>query len=63
MMGPKACTQVSDCTNACPPGSYGCTCATTPMGMRCVPTCLTNANCGTSPMGMQLYCRNGICAP
>jgi len=61
-MGPIACTTAAQCTTACPPGSYGCTCATTMMGMRCVPTCRTAADC-PMPMGMTLQCRSGVCSP
>lgn len=61
-MGPKSCTQASDCTGACPPGSDGCTCADSPMGMICVPTCTTSADCPMGPMG-QLVCQNGVCVP
>jgi hypothetical protein len=50
-MGPRACTSSSECAGACPAGSIGCTCATTPMGMRCVPTCNSNTDCPTGPMG------------
>lgn len=64
MMGPKACTSNADCTTAdCPPGSIGCTCGQTPMGMNCIPTCNTSADCPMGPMGMQLSCKMGVCAP
>jgi hypothetical protein len=56
------CTMVSDCTNACPSGSIGCTCASSPMGMVCVPTCNTTADCPTGGP-MTLTCHMGICAP
>lgn len=62
-MGPRACASQTDCTNGCPPAARGCTCATTPMGMRCVPTCASNNDCGTGPMGMTLMCRSGVCLP
>ncbi len=62
-MGPRACTTPSECTNACAPGARGCTCATTPMGMRCVPTCAASTDCGAGPMGMTLMCRAGVCLP
>ena len=62
MMGPKSCTAEADCVGACPPGSIGCTCAATPMGKACIPTCAKDADC---PMGMmgQLTCQQGVCAP
>ena len=61
-MGPKSCTDASECAGACPPGSIGCTCAQSPMGMVCVPTCAKNADCPMGPMG-QLVCQNGTCVP
>lgn len=64
MMGPKSCTTPADCALAdCPPGSKGCTCGQTPMGMLCIPTCTTSADCPMGPMGMQLNCNNGQCGP
>ncbi len=63
MTSPRACTNASECTGACAPGARGCTCATTPMGMRCVPTCASTPECGTGPMGMTLMCRAGVCLP
>jgi len=64
MTGPKACTSTADCAPTdCPPGSKGCTCGTTPMGMACIPTCTTNTDCPPGPMGMTLTCKMGVCAP
>lgn len=64
MMGPKPCASPADCAiTDCPPGSQGCTCGQTPMGMLCIPTCTTNADCPMGPMGMQLNCNNGQCGP
>jgi hypothetical protein len=63
MTGPRACTSTAQCTGACPPGSAGCTCSTTPMGMMCVPTCTTTADCPMAPPGVTFTCRMGICAP
>ena len=62
-MGPRACTTTADCTGACPPGSRGCACNATPMGMLCVPTCTTTADCPMAPPGMTFTCRMGTCAP
>jgi hypothetical protein len=62
MMGPRSCTTSSDCTSACPPGSMGCTCASTPMGMTCAPTCTRDADCPARP-GATTACRMGVCAP
>lgn len=62
MTGPKSCTSAADCTGACPPGSAGCTCNSTMMGMICVPTCTTSAECPMGPMG-QLQCKMGVCQP
>ena len=61
--GPRSCTSTADCTSACPPGSRGCTCSSTPMGMACVPTCTTTADCPMAPPGITFTCRMGICAP
>jgi hypothetical protein len=63
MMGPKACANNGDCAGACPPGSKGCGCTQTPMGMDCIPTCAMAADCPIGPMGQKLNCRNGYCAP
>ncbi len=60
---PRLCAVPPECVGACPPGARGCTCAATPMGLRCVPTCLGNLDCGLGPMGVQTFCRMGICAP
>lgn len=61
--GPKTCAQPSDCAGACPPDAKGCTCATTPMGMQCVPTCTTATDCPKTPNGMTLQCKSGACVP
>jgi hypothetical protein len=51
-MGPRSCTAPADCTDACPPGSMGCTCAPDPMGASiCVPTCNSTSDCPTGPTG------------
>ncbi|MFT3763952.1 MAG: YHYH protein [Minicystis sp.] len=62
MTGPKTCSSAADCTGACPQGSLGCTCGSTPMGMMCVPTCNTTADCPAPPMG-QVTCKQGACLP
>ena len=61
-MGPQSCMAEADCQGACPPGSQGCTCADSPMGMICVPTCTTAADCPDLP-GMTFQCNGGICTP
>jgi hypothetical protein len=63
-MMPKACTIDAECSGACPPGSKGCKCATTPMGKACLPTCTTSADCPVPPMGT-LMCdtTQGVCVP
>lgn len=61
-MGPQSCAMESDCVDACPPGSAGCTCSDSPMGMVCVPTCTTASDC-PSGGGMTFACNNGICVP
>lgn len=62
--GPKACASAADCAPAdCPPGSVGCTCGQTPMGMACIPTCNVDADCPLGPMGMPLSCKGGVCGP
>jgi hypothetical protein len=63
MTGPKSCTSAADCNGACPPGSAGCTCQSTMMGMICVPTCTTSADCPAGPMGQTLQCKMGVCTP
>ena len=62
MTGPQPCDTEADCAGACPPGSMGCTCHTSPMGDICVPTCTTAADCPDLP-GMTLTCNNGACVP
>ncbi|MEZ4312333.1 MAG: YHYH protein [Polyangiaceae bacterium] len=62
MMGPQSCANEADCVDACPPGSKGCTCAPSPMGDVCTPTCTTAADCPMPP-GMMLQCMNGLCVP
>jgi hypothetical protein len=62
MMGPRSCTAPGDCTGACPPGSKGCTCSQSPMGMVCVPTCAMTSDCPTGGP-MALSCQGGICRP
>jgi hypothetical protein len=62
MGGPTSCTMESDCTGACPQGSLGCTCAGSPMGKICAPTCNTAADCPMGPMGA-LKCIQGVCRP
>ena len=65
MGGPAACTEEADCEGACPDGSVGCTCHSTPMGQRCVPTCTTDADCPTLMGGRMLTCNEmqGVCTP
>src|SRR4051794_21015742 len=47
--GPAPCTAEAECTNKCPPGAKGCTCATTPEGKACIPTCTADADCASLP--------------
>lgn len=62
--GPKSCTQASDCTDACPPGSKGCTCSNSPQGMICVPTCETSSDCPQTPTGQAMTCApEKLCHP
>ncbi len=61
-MGPQSCTTEADCQGACPPGSMGCTCDDSPMGMICVPTCTTAADCPDLG-GMMFQCMGGVCVP
>lgn len=61
--GPKTCANTSECNGACPAGSLGCTCAQSPMGMICIPTCNQSADCPAGPMGMPMTCANGLCTP
>lgn len=63
MPGPVACTSAAGCAGQCPAGSRGCTCATTPMGMRCAPTCATTPDCPMGPPGVTFTCRAGTCVP
>lgn len=64
-MGPKACTSSADCTDACPPGSKGCTCAQTMMGQACIPSCSVDADCPAGMNGEAMSCdpNKGICIP
>ncbi len=63
MPGPVACQDVSDCDGACPEGSVGCTCANSPMGQICVPTCNVDADCPTGMMPLRCDPGMGICVP
>lgn len=60
----RACTDSSQCGGACPSGTSMCTCASTPMGMTCVPGCSTTDDC---PRGgaQSLVCetRMHLCVP
>ena len=59
---PKPCSSEADCDGACPPGSAGCTCAATPHGQACVPSCSADADCPAVP-GPPLGCDEGVCRP
>ena len=60
---PAPCSQQQDCTNKCPPGSKGCTCAPAPDGHKvCVPSCSVDSDCPSIP-GVQLKCHDAVCAP
>ncbi|MFO0552269.1 MAG: hypothetical protein U0271_28035 [Polyangiaceae bacterium] len=61
-MGPVACDTLADCDGKCPPDAVGCTCADTPMGKACIPTCTQPADC-PSPPDMTLDCVDGVCVP
>jgi hypothetical protein len=61
--GPRVCMTTMECVGACPPGARACVCATTPMGLRCVPTCMMTPECPPGPMGGMLFCRTGLCLP
>lgn len=61
---PKACQSDQDCNGACPPGSKGCTCATTPRGDKiCAPSCAADADCPVPPGAPPGKCNQGVCAP
>ncbi len=64
--GPTPCTVETDCdaAGACPPdATLGCTCAQTPTGRFCVPSCTTSADC-PQPPGQTLVCGpQGFCVP
>lgn len=61
--GPQSCDNAADCTNACPPSAVGCTCAATPQGNLCIPTCQNSGQC-PAPPGMTSECgANGLCGP
>ncbi len=64
-MTPRTCTTAAQCAGACPAGSAGCTCANSPMGMICVPSCTTSTDCPRNAMGVQLTCEPTmrICVP
>jgi hypothetical protein len=62
-LGPRVCMTTMECVGACPPGARACVCATTPMGLRCVPTCMMTPECPPGPMGGMLFCRSGLCLP
>lgn len=63
-MTPRVCATAADCAGACPMATMGCTCAATPMGMACIPSCARDADCPMGPMG-QLTCNVAmrVCVP
>lgn len=63
MPGPPMCMTTAECAMGCPPGSRGCVCASTMMGLRCVPTCMISLECPPGPSGAALVCRMGLCTP
>ncbi len=63
MMGPTACEEEAECEGACPAGAAGCTCAETPMGGLCAPTCAEAADCVMGMDGVAHECVDGICRP
>lgn len=61
---PRSCSQESECAGACPTGSKGCTCATSPQGMICVPKCETSVDCPPGPNAQKMTCSpDKICRP
>jgi hypothetical protein len=60
---PPPCSSDGDCVNACPSGSKGCTCATTPGGRGCVPTCSVSADCPVVPDGVLTCSASHVCTP
>ena len=64
--GPSDCDgPTDDCTGECPDGAYGCTCADTPQGFGCIPTCTEDAHCTGLTGGPPLTCNEaeGVCVP
>jgi hypothetical protein len=65
-MGPPSCDGPDDdCTGQCPDGAFGCTCATTPNGDACIPTCTQDSHCAGLVGGPPLTCDEvqGLCVP
>jgi hypothetical protein len=62
-ISPPTCTAEKDCANACPPGTKGCTCAQTPNGGLCIPTCETDADCPARPTGALTCSPQKTCTP
>jgi len=62
---PKTCQSQQDCNGACPSGSKGCACVSSPRGEKvCAPTCNADADCPVPPGAPPGKCdEGGICAP
>ena len=63
--GPASCDVEADCDSACPADAAGCTCADSPFGAICVPTCSADSDCPTGGPEGGLTCdvTQGICVP
>lgn len=61
---PSPCQADADCAGACPEGSAGCACHSTPHGQKiCAPTCGTDADCPSGDGFPPLSCRDNFCVP
>jgi hypothetical protein len=60
---PKKCTSEADCAGACPRDAKGCTCADTPEGRLCIPTCDTDEECPILPERSLVCSAQKICTP
>ncbi|MEZ4405356.1 MAG: hypothetical protein R3A52_02515 [Polyangiales bacterium] len=66
MMGPRSCTNSTECDGACPPGSMGCTCAPGPGGSSsriCVASCNADGDCPTGLDNLRCDLMGHICVP
>lgn len=60
--GPQSCGDTADCAEVCPAAArLGCTCASVPRGLTCVPRCTEDADCEGLPGPSDAFCDGIVC--